>query len=131
MITVIDYNSILSAEMQGIYGDYVAKVNQINRWYAIYSGEQEWQTAEGLDYTPTKKITNIIKQLIDRRARFMFGKEPYFDIRSVKPDAKGQTTLADKAQEKEDLLHQILNDNKFHSKLLKAKKTVLSAGRWP
>lgn len=126
---MINYNELLKTELQGIYGDFLEKINQINRCYEIYSGDQEWNTADGLDYSPTKKITNIIKKLIDTRARFMFGREPYFDIRPVNQDAKGSTTFKDQAQEKEDLLYRILTENKFHSKLLKAKKDCSIGGK--
>jgi len=126
---LINYNELLKTELQGIYGDQLAKVNQILEWYKIYDGKQEWDTIEGLDYIPTKKITNIIKKLIDTRARFMFGREPYFDVRPVQPDEKGSTTYQDQAQEKEDLLYNILTENKFHSKLLKAKKDCSIGGK--
>lgn len=126
---MIDYNQLLREELQGVYGDLLAKVNKILRWYAIYDGDQTWQVADGLDYVPTRKITNIIKKLIDTRARFMFGKEPYFDIRPIVPDEKGSTKNQDKAQEKEDLLYKILKENKFHSKLLKARKDCSIGGR--
>ena len=59
----------------------------------------------------------------------MFGREPFFDVRPVEMDAKGSTTHQDLAQEKEDLLHQILKNNKFHSKLLKAKKDCSIGGK--
>jgi hypothetical protein len=126
---LIDYNQLLEAELQGVYGDYLQKVSQIIKWYEIYDGEQEWDTATGLDYEPTKKVTNIIKKLIDTRARFMFGRMPYFDIRPVQADAKGSTTYQDQAQEKEDLLEKILKANKFHSKLLKARKDCSIGGK--
>jgi hypothetical protein len=126
---LIDYNQLLEAELQGVYGDYLQKVSQIIKWYEIYDGEQEWDTATGLDYEPTKKVTNIIKKLIDTRARFMFGRMPYFDIRPVQADAKGSTTYQDQAQEKEDLLEQIFKANKFHSKLLKARKDCSIGGK--
>lgn len=125
----MDYNKLLKTEIQGIYGDHLERVNKINKNYSLYAGDQSWNTPEDLDYTPTKKITNIIKKLIDTRARFMFGKEPYFDIRSVKKDEKGSTTFQDQAQEKEDLLYRILTENKFHSKLLKAKKDCSIGGK--
>ncbi len=48
-------------------------------------------TNTDLDYIPTKKITNIIKKLIDTRARFMFGREPFFDVRPVKWILKRRT----------------------------------------
>ena len=126
---MIDYNQILNAELQGIYGDFLEKINQIISYYNFYDGQQQWKTALDLDYTPTKKITNITKKLIDTRARFMFGRELYFDIRPIQADAKDSTTYQDQAQLKEDLLKQILTDNKFHTKLLKAKKDCSIGGK--
>lgn len=126
---MIDYNTLLMTELNGLYGDYLKRINEINKWYSIYNGNQEWETANNLDYVPTKKITNIIKKLIDTRARFMFGKELYFDIRPVASDKKGSTQNQDKAEEKETLLKQILNENKFHSKILKAYKDCSIGGK--
>lgn len=126
---MIDYNVLLK-ELQGIYGGEIKRINKIIGWYDIYEGErQKWDVTEDLDYTPTQKITNHTKKLIDKRARFMFGKEPYFDIRPAKPDAKGQTTNADKAQAKEDILYKILKKNMFHSKLLKGGKDCRIGGK--
>lgn len=121
---MIDYNELLKAELEGIYGDQLERVSNIINNYKIYSGEQAWETNPDLDYEPTKKVTNIIKKLIDTRARFMFGRYPYFDVKPVQFDAKGVETTpnADAAQAKEDLLQKILTENKFHSKLLKARK---------
>lgn len=126
---MINYNDLLKAELQGVYGDFLEKISKTNRWYQIYEGEQKWSTNNNLDYTPTKKITNLIKKLIDTRARFMFGREPFFDVRPIKMDEKGSTTNADLAQEKEELLYKILVENKFHSKLLKAKKDCSIGGK--
>lgn len=122
---MINYNELLKTELQGLYGDQLQKVNEIIKWYKIYDGEQEWPTPDGLDYRPAKKITNLIKKLIDTRARFMFGREPYFNI---KPVAEGEG-LKKQAQEKEDLLYRILKENKFHSKLLKARKDCSIGGK--
>lgn len=129
MITVIDYNTLLKVELAGVYGNHLARVQQINRWYEIYDGRQEWPVAEGLDYVPTRRITNLIRKLIDTRARFMFGREPFFDVRPVAMDAEGSTAHQDKAQAKEDLLNRILSENKFHSKLLKARKDCSIGGK--
>lgn len=126
---MINYNELLKAELQGIYGDQLQRVNQINRYYDIYDGNQQWDTNNDLDYIPTKKVTNLIKKIIDTRARFMFGKKPFFDVRPIKEDAKGSTTNADLAQQKEELLNQILTENKFHSKLLKARKDCSIGGK--
>jgi len=126
---LINYNELLKAELQGIYGDHLKKISEILDWYKIYDGDQEWETKTNLDYIPTKKVTNIIKKLIDTRARFMFGKYLFFDIRPLQADEGESTTYQDQAQEKEDLLHDILKKNKFHSKLLKAKKDCSIGGK--
>ena len=126
---MINYNELLKTELEGIYGDQLERVSKINKWYDIYSGNQKWNINTDLDYEPTQKVTNIIKKLINKRAGFMFGREPFFDIRPIKSDAKGSTTEQDKAQEKEDLLYQILTENKFHSKLLKARKDCSIGGK--
>lgn len=125
----MDYNELLKTELQGLYGDYLKQVSDININYLRYAGDQKWSISDDLDYVPTQKVTNIIRKLIDTRARFMFGIEPYFDIRSIHEDAKGSTKYQDQAQEKEDLLHQILNNNKFHAKLLKARKDCSIGGK--
>jgi hypothetical protein len=126
---MINYNQLLKSEIEGVYGDYLEKVQRIIRWYSIYDGDQKWETAGELDYVPTKKITNLTKKLINTRARFMFGREPYFDIRPVSEDAEGSTANKDAAQVKEDLLADILKANKFHSKLLKARKDCSIGGK--
>ena len=126
---MINYNELLKVEMQGIYGDQLQRVSKINKYYKIYEGGQAWPTPGGLDYRPTKKITNIIKKLIDTRARFMFGREPVFNFKQIEPDSKGSTANADLTQQKEDLLADILEENKFHSKLLKARKDCSISGK--
>ena len=124
----MDYKVLLK-ELQGVYGDQLQRVSRINRYYDIYDGNQKWETNTNLDYEPTKKVTNIIKKLIDSRARFMFGMEPYFDVRPIKKDEGESTTNADAAQAKEELLYKILKENKFHSKLLKARKDCSIGGK--
>ena len=115
--------------LKGLYGDNLETVTRINKNYEIYEGKQKWLINENLDYEPTQKITNIIKKLVDTKARFMFGNEPFLDIRTTKTDAENSTTFQDEAQEKEDLLNRIMRDNHFHSKLLKAKKDCSIGGR--
>lgn len=117
--------------LNGLHGPQLKRINQINRWYEIYEGDQEWEKPSGLDYTPTQKVSNFIKTIIDTKARFMFGKEPFFDLKQVEKDDPDQAEKPnrDAAQEKEDLLHQILKENKFHKKLLKAKKDAQIGGK--
>lgn len=119
----------LKGLLNGLYGNQLKHVSRINRNYDIYDGNQEWSIPAELDYEPTQKITNFIKKLIDTKARFMFGREPFFDVRQLGPDDKGSTRLEDEAQAKEDLLKKILDDNKFHSKLVKARKDCSIGGK--
>ena len=110
-------------ELEGLQQGQLARIHQINENYAWYDGEQEWETNTGLDYTPTKRITNITKKLIDKKARFMFGKLPFFNLKDQ--DGKDSETT----EQKEALLEQILTANKWHSKLLKAKKDCSIGGK--
>lgn len=112
-------NSQLLTSLEGLQQGQLKRINKINNWYAIYDGEQEWETKQGLDYEPTKKITNYIKKIVDKKARFMFGKEPYFNLQG--DDLKI-------TEEKEKLLQEVLRSNKWHSKLLKAKKDCSIGG---
>ena len=100
-------NELIDVELRGLYGDIIVYVNRINKWYRSYEGKQEWEVAGDLDYEPTQKVTNLTKTIIDTRSRFMFGNEPFFDIRAV-----GDTTQ-EQADEKEELLHRILEENKM------------------
>lgn len=125
---MINYNQFL----QGIYGNHLERVEKLNTLYDIYEGKQKWDLPSGLDYKPTQIITNLIKKLIDTKARFMFGMEPFYDVKQTLPDEpneQGLTPKADEAQEKEDMLHKILRDNKFHSKLIKAFKDSCIGGQ--
>ncbi len=99
-------------ETEGVFYDDTA-IKDIETYYDRYNGKQDW-TAAAADYTPTKKITNFIKYLINTRARFMFGKEPFFNF---------------KDEEQAKLIASILTDNKFHSKLLKARKDCSIGGK--
>lgn len=114
----MDFQKIL--QLEGLQVGQLERIHRINRLYDLYEGKQHWATKEGLDYKPTKKITNYIKKLIDKRARFMFGKEPFFNLSGDDED---------RTQQKEDLLKRILDENKFHSKLLKAKKDCAIGGK--
>lgn len=115
--------------LNGLYGDHLETVTKINKNYEIYEGKQGWEVNAELDYIPTQKITNYIKKLISTKARFMFGKEPFFDLRQIETDSKNSTTHKDMTQEKEDLLAGILKKNKFHSKVLKAYKDCSIGGK--
>lgn len=111
--------------MEGIMQDQNERIANINRYYEIYEGKQEWKVEDGnLDYKPTIKVTNYIKKLIDKKARFMLGREPYFRV--VPIDGESSEEQAD---EKEKYLASVLESNKFHSKILKARKDCSIGGK--
>jgi len=109
--------------LEGLMQDRLQEIEKVNKYYALYEGKQTWEVKQGLDYVPTQKITNYIKKLIDKKARFMFGKEPFFNYFAL--DAKDTEIV----EEKEELFNSILKENKWHSKLLKAKKDCSIGGR--
>lgn len=69
-------------ELNGLYGEKVLQdIGELIRLYEFYDGfGQNWTTPEGLDYAPSKLITNLCKKLIKREARFMFGRTPELKI---------------------------------------------------
>jgi len=113
---------IISTELSGLYGQKVLEdMGQIIALYDFYEGHgQNWQTAAGLDYQPTKLITNLCKKLIKREARFMFGRTPEITLR----DSDG--VLMEQEQKK---LEQVLENNDFPEKLLKGLRDCLIGKR--
>ena len=68
---------------------FVQECSTVRKFYEFYDGKsdkvkqpgdepygQEWKKPEGLDYTPTQEIRNVVKKLIDKQARFMFSVPP-------------------------------------------------------
>lgn len=74
---------------------------------------QNWVTLDDLDYIPSQVIDNKIKPLINKQARFMFGKEP--DILFKPLDKKDKETC----EELRQYVDAILNASKFWSNALK------------
>ncbi len=75
---------------------------------------QSWITFDDLDYVPSQLIDNKVKPLIQKQARFMFGRSP--DI-LLKPLDKDNKETCEELRQKID---SILDDNKFWSNTLKA-----------
>lgn len=81
-----------NANQFGIHSKNLGFVNEcatVRKFYEFYDGKsdgekkpgdepygQEWKKPEGLDYTPTMEIRNVVKKLIDKQARFMFSVPP-------------------------------------------------------
>ncbi|NFC47364.1 phage portal protein [Clostridium botulinum] len=75
---------------------------------------QSWITLDDLDYVPSQVIDNKIKPLINKQARFMFGKEP--DILFKPFDKKDKESC----EELRQYIDSILNASKFWSNTMKA-----------
>lgn len=112
---MIDYSQIIENELGGLYGSSVLKdMDNIIKMYEFYEGDgQVWATPNGLDYKPTKNITNYVKKLIKEEARFMFSIMPEFNIKAK--DNKD----TEKAEELQVIFDKILEDSNFKDKLIK------------
>ena len=110
------HESWIKDELSELYGSrIVTDINRINTLYAFYDGAgQTWETAEGLAYTPTKAITNLVKKLIKSEARFMVSIAP--EIKIIAEDEKNR----DAAKEIETWITGVLNANSWQRKLIQA-----------
>lgn len=77
---------------------------------------QSWITFDNLDYTPSQIIDNKVKPLINKQARFMFGKEPTIILKAYEKEHK------ESCEELRQYIDSILNASKFWSNTLKAFK---------
>ncbi|KLU74264.1 MULTISPECIES: phage portal protein [Clostridium] len=75
---------------------------------------QSWITLDDLDYVPSQVIDNKIKPLINKQARFMFGKEPDILFKPLDKNAK------ETCEELRQFIDAILNASKFWSNTMKA-----------
>lgn len=75
---------------------------------------QNWEVKDNVDYKPTQEITNKVKPILKKQARWMFGKEPTIVIK------------ADDLKDKEDcenlrkFLDDVFEDNNFWNNTRKA-----------
>jgi hypothetical protein len=114
--------SWLQQELQRELGDLYANslwfdIQKILELYNVYDGPgQDWKINKDLDYTPTKKITNLIKHLIKEEARFMFSRSPEITIQPVGDDDANKELCA----KLEDWLRQLLEANSWQTRLTNA-----------
>ena len=118
----VSFSDILSDELSGIYGrQTLREMGEIIRLYDFYEGRgQNWKTADGLDYKPSKLITNLCKKLIKRESCFMFGRTP--EIRVL--DREGTVI-----PELQDIIDRTLADCAFSERLLKGLRDCLIGRR--
>lgn len=109
----MDYQKMVEMELEGLYRACVLEdMHRIIDLYEQYDGAgQDWEVSRDLDYTPTKKRTNIIKKLIKEEARFLFGKPPEITLQSGDGAWLGQAQA---------FLDKTLVQNSFSEKIIKA-----------
>jgi hypothetical protein len=138
--SMIDKEVLIANGVSSSYADIVIKnLTEISDYYNKYSGNQIWHTASGLDYIPTKKITNLIKKFVKKTTDYQFSIMPNFDVIPDQVDKDmgvlGYVQSSDqeaenlRANAKERILKQIFKDNKFHTKLYKAALDCNIGGR--
>lgn len=120
------YQEELQREIEGIYGDRLLKeLGEVIRYYQIYDDGMEFLT-EGSngDYSPADLRYRSAANLVDKQARFMFGKPVEFTF-SKTDKATQQNTVNEsdnRISELQDFFDNVLEKNKFADKCLKAFK---------
>ena len=106
--------SIIQNELGGLYGTAVRRdMDEIIRLYEVYDGEgQQWSAGEGLDYTPTRQVTNFVKKLIKKETRFMFSRTPELVVENA--------ARPDEANQLQAYVRKVLDNTGFGAKLTRA-----------
>ena len=118
--------SLISEELEGIYGTTVlAEIGEIINYYKIYEKGADF-TAEGTngDYQASDLKYKLIRNLINKEARFLFSKTPDFLIKVDKSDVSEnqKKILNDQESQYQTFIDKILKKNHIGSNLLKAAK---------
>ena len=119
--------NLISEELEGIYGTTVlAELGEIINFYKIYEKGADF-TAEGTngDYEASDLKYKLIRNLINKEARFLFSKTPDFLIKVDKSQAKNENeknTLDEQESQIQTLVDKVLKENHMSSILLKAAK---------
>lgn len=116
-------------KLLGLTSDELKERERAMRDYLFYHGEcddkdaaaanptlwgQNWVTLDDLDYVPSQVIDNKVKPIINKQARFMFGRKPDITIRSYNNNED------DAAHSLTQYVNWILNNTSFWSQTLKA-----------
>lgn len=118
--------NLISEELEGIYGTTVlAELGEIINYYKIYEEGAEFNS-EGTngDYEASDLRYKLIRNLINKEARFLFSKTPDFLIKVDKSNAEGaqKESLDEQESQIQSLVDKVLKDNHMSSILLKAAK---------
>lgn len=127
---IIDFNlyarqmmpqNIIDVELEGLYGSKVlSEFADLLRFYDIYDNGAKFLT-EGSNgnYVPSDLRFREIASIINKEARFLFGKAPDFYVNAG--DSNNETNKKN-ATILQNLVNNVLSRNLFSSKLVKAAK---------
>lgn len=125
-----DFNlarSLIQQELTGVFGsETMHDLNEVLALYDIYENGAKFDPEGGGDgdYIPAEHRFKIIKDLIDKEARFLFSVPP--EITLTDAETEGDNSRINPNQK---LVKEVLEQNHFYSKLVRAAKDCLIGRR--
>lgn len=125
-----DFNlarSLIQQELTGVFGsETMHDLNEILILYDIYEHGAKFDPEGGAggDFIPANHKFKIIKELIDKEARFLFSVPP--EITLTDSETEGDNSRINPNQK---LIKEVLEKNHFYSKLVRAAKDCLIGRR--
>lgn len=123
--TGIPFGLYTAESVYGVYGAYLLEdLGRIIGYYKVYDDGIQLIQADGDskgDYIPADLPFTRAAQLINKQARFMFGRPVEFTINPIEEHAKNESKLKE-ISNIQDLLDSVLGKNKFAEKCIKAFK---------
>ena len=112
--------ALISQELTGIFNtETLRDMQSILNSYKIYLEGADFVTdASSSEWSTSQWHSKQIKNLIDKEARFLFSEPPDIRLR----DLQATTSDNSRIRSNESLLKQVLEQNKFNSKLVRAAK---------
>lgn len=128
-MSLIDLPQFIVQELSGPYGPQVTEqINQIRRWYEIYTTGTEFETDEATeDFEPTRLRAKKIKRLISKQAEFMVGKPP--EIKISCPEEEKTENGKPNESAMQQYVNKVLKKNLWSDKILKGAKDCFIGGK--
>ena len=122
--------SLIQQELHGIFGtETLQDMREILELYNIYEmGATFDQDNNSGDYVPADHQFKIIKSMIDKEARFLFGQPPTITLEDTEAPVKKEGAQ-NRIEPNQALVEMVLKKNHFNSKLVRAAKDCLIGRR--
>lgn len=109
--------NLITDELGGLYGSSVlSEMGQIIEYYNVYNNGADFPLDNSGEYSPSDVRYKLIRSIIDKEARFMFGKSPEIKITPIE---RTDDSIA-KTDTYSRYITEILKHNHFNAALLKA-----------